>query len=48
MTQGGKIVDLNEKRRELRGHITETGELIAFDRSRRDRAHDDDEGPRAA
>lgn len=48
MTQGSKIVDLAEKRRELRGHVTETGEVITFESLRRDRGRDDDEGPRAA
>jgi hypothetical protein len=48
MTQGSKIVDLAEKRRELRGHITETGEVITIESLRRDRAGDDDEGPRVA
>jgi protein phosphatase len=37
-----------EKRRELRGHITETGEVITIESLRRDRAGDDDEGPRVA
>lgn len=48
MTQGNKIVDLAEKRRELRGHLTETGELITFETLVRDRRHDDDDDPRAA
>ena len=48
MTRGSKIVDLAEKRRELRGHITETGELVTFESLRRERGHDEDEGPPAA
>lgn len=46
-TRVTKIVDLSEKRREVRGHITETGEIIQFDRIR-EAGSDDDEGPRAA
>ena len=49
MTRETKIVDLAEKRRELRGHITETGEVIPLDSRRRHRVgEDDDQGPRAA
>ncbi|HEY6958200.1 MAG TPA: hypothetical protein VI814_05210 [Candidatus Limnocylindria bacterium] len=44
-----KIVDLAKKRRELRGHVTETGEVITLDSLRRHRVgEDDDKGPRAA
>lgn len=46
-TRVDKIVDLSEKRREVRGHITETGEIVRFDSIREPRT-DDDEGPRAA
>lgn len=46
-TRVDKIVDLSEKRREVRGHITETGEIIRFDSIREPRT-DDDDGPRAA
>jgi hypothetical protein len=50
MTRESKIVDLAEKRRELRGHITETGEVVTLDSLRRHRIaeDDDDQGPRAA
>lgn len=46
-TRVNQIVQLSEKRREVRGHITESGEIIRFDAIREGR-NDDDEGPRAA
>lgn len=41
-----KVVRLSDKRREVRGRITETGEIIRFDAIREGKP--DDEGPRAA
>ncbi len=46
-TRVSNIVRLSDKRREVRGRITETGEIIRLDAIRESREHDDD-GPRAA
>ena len=46
-TRVNKVVQLSEKRREVRGRITETGEIIRID-SLRKIPQDDDPGPRAA